>query len=150
MDEVVSIGEVFDKLRNCKLPERAVFQDLLTVRWTVKKLHRNSARFWTNSWSRPALFAYVSFKLIDRGMIFETVVRTSVNICTSFSSYEYCGPSCKPPISVRHFKAIFRNSGASKNLLRRVSMIGVSKMNPRGIQLRKRRRVSRVALIKLV
>jgi hypothetical protein len=58
----------------------------------------------------------------------EIVVRTSVNICTSFSSYVFCEPVCRPPISVRHFKVIFRNSGVSKNRVRKVSMMGVSKM----------------------
>ncbi len=83
-------------------------------------------------------------------MIFDTVVMTSVNICTSFSSYEYCGPICRPPISVKHLRDMLRNSGVSRNLLLNVSIMGVSKMNPSGIQFRKRSSVSRVALIRLV
>lgn len=82
-------------------------------------------------------------------MILDIVVKTSVNIWTSFSSYALFCPVWRPPISVKHFKVTFRNSGISKNLVRKVSMIGVSKIYPSGIQLKNLRRVSRVALIKL-
>jgi hypothetical protein len=93
---------------------------------------------------------YVDFRSSDKGMIFEIVVKTSVNICTSFSSYAlFWLPVCRPPISVKHFSVTFLNSGISKNRVRRVSMMGVSKIYPSGIQLKKRSSVSSVALIKL-
>jgi len=50
---------------------------------------------------------------------------------------------------VRHFSVTLRNSGASRNLLLNVSIMDVSNIYPRGIQLRKRRRVSSVVLIRL-
>lgn len=72
-----------------------------------------------------------------------------VNMTTSFSSYSLCDPTCRPPISVRHLRVTFLKSATLKNLVTRVSMMFVSKMYPRGIQLRKRNKVSRVALTKL-
>lgn len=85
-------------------------------------------------------------------MIFDMAVRVSVNIWTSFSLY--AGSVWRLAISVRHFRVMLRKSGTSKNRLLRVSMRliplgGVSKMYPRGIQLRKRSSVSSVALMRL-
>lgn len=77
------------------------------------------------------------------------VVKTSVNISTSFSSYAFWFPVCRPPISVKHFSVTFLNSGISRKRVRSVSMIGVSKIYPRGIQLKNRSKVSKVDLIRL-
>ncbi len=149
MIQEVSRGQVFDELAHFSQCYHQGF-DQLTLRCTEKKLHKNSARFCTNSWSLELLFSYVSFKLTDRGIILETVVITSVNIVTNLSLYCSGGPIGRPPISVRHLRDMLRNSGVSKNLLRNVSIMGVSKMKPSGIQPRNRSRVSRVALIRLV
>jgi hypothetical protein len=125
--EIVTVGEVLDELQE-SAAERFIMSCELTFKCTVKKLQRKSARFWTNSWSLELLFGYVSLRLMVNGMIVETVEITSVNIWTSFSSYVYCGPTCTPPISVKHFSVMFRNSGWGRNRVRRVSMMGVSNM----------------------
>ena len=123
----------------------------MTFRCMVKKFVRKSARFRTNSWSRPLLEEYVLFKSSERGMILEMAVSVSVNIWTSLSSY--AGSVCRPAISVKHLRVMLRKSGTSRNRLRKVSIRlwplgGVSKMYPRGIQFRKRSKVSRVALMR--
>ena len=85
-------------------------------------------------------------------MISVIVCRVSVNMETSFSLY--CGSGGRPATSVKHLRVTLRNSGTSRNLLRSVSSMlapvgGVAKMYPRGIQLRKRKSVSKVAFIRL-
>src|ERR1700749_250578 len=91
-------------------------------------------------------------KSICKGMILEISVSVSVYIATSLSLYAVS--VCRFAISVRHFNVMLRNSATSRNRLRNVSMRlkppgGLSKMKPRGIQLRNHSNVSKVALIKL-
>lgn len=84
-----------------------------------------------NSWSLELLCGYVALRSKLRGIKVEMVVRTSVNILTSCSSYEpgWPGPPvCRPPISVRHWSVTFLNSGTSRKRVRNVSISGVSKM----------------------
>lgn len=92
------------------------------------------------------------FRSRSKGTMVAIVVRTSTNILTSCSLYAFGCPGppvTSPPISVSTCRVTLRNSGTSRNRVRNVSISGVSKMYPSGIQLQKRSSVSNVAFTKL-
>ena len=113
--------------------------------WASRKLLRNSARLSTSSWSASVLVSYTPAMSVDGGIMRLIEVITILNSTTNLASYS--GPTCRFTISDRHLSVTLRKSGTSRKRLTRLSITLVSKMNPSGIQFRKRSMVSRVALI---
>lgn len=86
VEKVISIGQILDKLYDMSVFSMLGGAGQLTLRCMPKKLHRNRAKFWTNSWSLELLLGYVVLRSSDTGIISAIVLRTSVNILTSCSS----------------------------------------------------------------